>query len=134
MKLNITIRLSGDISIVEVSGHLTSFESAALRDAIHRLLSQGRKRIVLNLSRLSYLDSSGVGQLARNYAAVVKAGGEMKAVGLSDRIAEILRITQLHQVFPDFGNEEEALRSFPQERPVKAKPSGEPPGGRKREP
>jgi anti-sigma B factor antagonist len=121
MNLNVSIRQHGDVTLVDVAGHLTSFESGALRDAIQDLLAQGRKRIVLNLSRLTYLDSSGVGQLARNYLSVVKAGGEMRAVGLSSRIQEILRITQLHQVFPDFGSEEDALRSFPQERSGNAK-------------
>ena len=85
-----------------------------MRDSISRLLEQGRKNIVLNLSGLQYLDSSGIGELARVYVSVVKVNGQMKVVGLSPRVEEILKITQLYQVFPEFLSEEAALQSFPQ--------------------
>jgi anti-sigma B factor antagonist len=93
---------------------LTSFESVALRDAIAQLLRQKRKQIVLNLSGLQYIDSSGIGELARNYASVVKQGGQVKVVGLSSKVEEVLKITQLYQVFPEFPSEEEAVKSFPE--------------------
>jgi anti-sigma B factor antagonist len=99
--------------LLDVSGRLTSFETGALRDAIARLLQQGRKDIVLNLSGLQYLDSSGIGELARAYVAVVKQSGQMKVVGLSAKVEEILKVTQLYQVFPEFPDEEAALKSFP---------------------
>ena len=111
---SITIRQAGPISLLDVSGRLTSFEVGALRDCISRLLKQGRKNIVLNLSGLQYLDSSGIGELARVYVSVVKASGQMKVVGLSPKVEEILKITQLYQVFPDFPSEEAALQSFPE--------------------
>lgn len=110
----VTTRHAGGISLVDVSGRLTSFEIGALRDCISRLLKQGRKDIVLNLSGLQYLDSSGIGELARMYVSVVKAGGQMKVVGLSPKVEEILKITQLYQVFPEFPSEKEALESFPE--------------------
>ena len=106
------IRHEGKISIVDLSGPLTSFETAALNETIASLIRQGRKRIVLNLSGLDYLDSSGVGQLVRTYLMVIKAGGEMRAVGLTPRVEEIMKITKLSQVFPEFPDEEEALKSF----------------------
>ena len=96
-----------------MSGRLTFFEIGALRDAISRLLKQGRKDIVLNLSGLQYLDSSGIGEMARIYVSVVKANGQMKVVGLSSKAEEILRITRLYEVFPEFPSEEAALQSFP---------------------
>ncbi len=85
-----------------------------MRESISQLLKRGRKNIVLNLSALQYLDSSGIGELARVYVTVVKAGGQMKVVGLSRKVEEILKITQLYQVFPEFPDEEAALQSFPQ--------------------
>jgi anti-sigma B factor antagonist len=106
-------RHDGSISIIDVSGRLTSFEVGGLRDAIQLLLKQGRKDIVLNLSDLQYLDSSGIGELAREYVVVVKQGGQMKVVGLSAKVVEVLKITHLYQVFQDYESEEEALRSFP---------------------
>ena len=114
---SIRIRHAGVVSLVDVSGRLTSFEVGTLRDAISRLVKQGHKDIVLNLSGLQYLDSSGIGELARVYVSVVKQSGQMKVVGLSSKVEEILKITHLYQVFPDFPDEEAALKSFPENRP-----------------
>jgi len=107
-----SIRHKGQVSLVDLTGHLTSFESAGLQDTITNLVRQGRKRIILNLSGLEYLDSSGIGQLVRNYLTVIKAGGEMKVVGLSARVDEILKITKLSEVLAECQDEETALRSL----------------------
>jgi anti-sigma B factor antagonist len=109
---SIKIRQAGVVSLVDVSGRLTSFETGALRDSISRLLKQGHKDIVLNLSGLQYLDSSGIGELARVYVSVVQQSGQMKVIGLSSKIEEVLKITHLYQVFPEFPDEEAALKSF----------------------
>jgi anti-sigma B factor antagonist len=111
---SIRIREAGAVTLLDVSGRLTSFETGALRDAITRLLKQGRRDIILNLSGLQYLDSSGIGELARLYVAVVKKSGQMKVVGLTAKVEEILKVTQLYQVFPEFPDEEAALNSFPE--------------------
>jgi len=111
---SVTIRQAGAISLLDVSGRLTSYETGALRETISYLLKQGRKNIVLNLGALQYLDSSGIGELARIYVSVVKVSGQMKVVGLSPKVEEILKITQLYQVFPEFPSEEAALQSFPE--------------------
>ena len=111
---SVTIRQAGRVSLVDVCGRLTFLEVGALRDSICRLLKQGRKNIVLNLSGLQYLDSSGIGELAKIYVSVVKVSGQLKVVGLSPKVEEILKITQLYQVFPEFPSEEAALRSFPE--------------------
>ena len=107
-----SIRQSGSVSLLDLSGRLTSFEMGALSDAIARLLKKGRKNIVLNLSGLEYLDSSGIGELARNYVSVAKAGGQMIVVGLSSKVEEILKVTQLYRVVPEFPSEEEAVESL----------------------
>jgi anti-sigma B factor antagonist len=114
MDFSARVRQQGQVSVVDISGHLTSFESGGLRDTISGLLKQGRKNIILNLSGLLYLDSSGIGELARNYVTVIKRGGVMKVVSLTPKIEEILKITQLHQIFQEFNDEEAALRSFPE--------------------
>jgi anti-sigma B factor antagonist len=108
-----TIRQVGEISVVEVTGKLTSLEGGALRSSIAQLLKEGRKLILLNLSGLVYLDSSGIGDLVHTYMSVIKRGGEMKVVGLTDKVEEILKITQLYQVFQEFQDERSALQSFP---------------------
>lgn len=114
---SVSIRQAGPISLVDVSGRLTFFEVGALRDSISRLLKPGRKNIVLNLSGLQYLDSSGIGELAKIYVSVVKVDGQLKVVGLSPKVEEILKISQLYQIFPEFPTEQAALRSFPESSP-----------------
>ena len=115
-----SIRQNGKITIVDLTGHLTSFESVGLHDTISNLVRQGRKRIILNLSGLEYLDSSGIGLLVRNYMTVIKAGGEMKVVGLTSRVEEILKITKLSQVLAECQDEEAALRSLVDNEPRKS--------------
>ena len=106
------IRQQDHVALVNVSGHLTSFEVRALRDSVQSLLHEKRHNILLNLSELKYLDSSGIGELARIYVAVVKLGGTMKVVGLAPKVDEILKVTHLSQVFQEFPDEQTALRSF----------------------
>ena len=113
MNFSAIIRQVGQVSVVEVTGKLTSFESGALRNSIAQLLKEGRKQILLNLSGLVYLDSSGIGDLVHTYMSVIKSGGEMKVVGLTEKVEEILKITQLYQVFQEFKDERSALQSFP---------------------
>jgi anti-sigma B factor antagonist len=113
LSFSISIRQSEKVSLVDVKGRLTSYEAQGFRDAIHGLLNQGQKSIILNLTALEYLDSSGIGELVRNYMTVVKKGGAMKVVGLAPKVEEILKVTQLHQVFPEFPDEASALESFP---------------------
>lgn len=108
-----TIRHSPQASLIDLRGRLTFFEVGVLRENVARLLAEGRKHIVLNLSALEYLDSSGIGELARIYVMVLKSGGEMKVVGLTRNVEEVLKITHLYQVFPEFPDEETALQSFP---------------------
>ncbi len=112
MNFSAIIRQVGQVSVVEVTGKLTSFESDALRTSIAKLLKEGRKQILLNLSGLVYLDSSGIEDLVHTYMSVIKSGGEMNVVGLTDKVEEILKITQLYQVFQEFKDERSALQSF----------------------
>jgi anti-sigma B factor antagonist len=113
LSFTIQIRQADKVTLMDVSGRLTSFEGPAFRDAIQRLLRKGQNNIVLNLKGLDYLDSSGIGELVRNYLAVIKKGGAMKVVGLAPKVEEILKVTQLYQVFPEFPDEKSALESFP---------------------
>ena len=111
-----TIRHSGEVSIVELTGQLTSFANGALRNTVSDLMKQQRKKIVLNVGGLLYLDSSGVGELVNCYMGVIQQGGEMRVVGLTPKVEEILKITQLYRVFQEFQDEEAALNSFPERK------------------
>jgi anti-sigma B factor antagonist len=107
-----TIRHTARATLIDLHGRLTFFEVGVLRENVSRLLEEGRKHIVLNLSGLQYLDSSGIGELARIYVMVLKGGGEIKVVGLSRNVEDVLKVTHLYQVFPEFPDEEAALQSF----------------------
>jgi anti-sigma B factor antagonist len=107
------IRRNGEVSIVDLHGQLTSLASGVLRQTVGDLIQQGNKQIVLNVGNLAYLDSSGVGAIVNCYMSVIKQGGEMKVVGLTPKVEEVLKITQLYRIFQEFQNEEEALQSFP---------------------
>jgi anti-sigma B factor antagonist len=122
LDFSLTIRHSAQASLIELHGRLTFFEAGVLCENVARILAEDHKNFVLNLSGLQYLDSSGIGELARIYVMVVKRGGEMRVVGLSRNVQEVLKVTHLYQVFPEFPDEEAALQSF--SRP----PAGKSPG------
>lgn len=112
VNFSVKIHQRENVALMEVAGNLTYFEVSALRDAIQRLLREKKNNILLNLSQLQYLDSSGIGELARMYVGVVKSGGSMKVIGLTQKVEEILKVTHLSQVFQEFPDEISALRSF----------------------
>jgi len=112
LRFSVHVRQTAGVSLVDVSGRLTSFESKAFRDMIQGLLNKGQTNIVLNLTELEYLDSSGISELVRNYMSVVNRGGALKVVGLAPKVEEILKVTQLYQVFPEFPDEASAQGSF----------------------
>ena len=114
VSFSVNVRQAEGISLIEIKGRLTSFESRAFREMMRSLINDGQTNFVLNLTGLDYLDSSGVGELARNYLSVVKKGGVMKVVGLAPKVEEILKVTQLCRVFPEFPDEASALESFPE--------------------
>lgn len=112
-ELNINERQAGDVTVLDMSGKITIGEgSVALRTAIRRLLEEGKKRILLNLSGVSYVDSSGIGELVSSYTAINKEGGQLKLLNLTQKIQDLLTITKLLTVFDVYDNEAEALNSF----------------------
>ena len=113
-ELNINERQAGDVTVLDLSGKITIGEgSVALRAAIRRLLEEGKKRILLNLAGVSYVDSSGIGELVSSYTAIGKEeGGQLKLLNLTQKIRDLLTITKLLTVFDVYENEADALNSF----------------------
>jgi anti-sigma B factor antagonist len=112
-ELNISERQAGDITILDMDGKVTIGEgSVALRTTIRRLLGEGKKKILLNLGRVGYVDSSGIGELVSSFTAVNKEDGSLKLLNLTQKIQDLLAITKLLTVFDVFENEGEALSSF----------------------
>jgi len=112
-ELNISERQVGDVTILDLDGKVTIGEgSVALRTAIRRLLEEGKKKILLNLAKVGYIDSSGIGELVSSYTAINKEAGELKLLNLTQKIQDLLTITKLLTVFDVYESEEEALASF----------------------
>jgi anti-sigma B factor antagonist len=103
----------GDVTVIDAAGRITLGEgSSTFRDTIKDLVTKGDKKVLLNLSEVSYIDSSGIGELVSGFTTVSNAGGKLKLVGLTKRVQDLLQITKLYTVFEVFDEEAPALASF----------------------
>jgi anti-sigma B factor antagonist len=111
VKLN--TRQVGDVSVVDVAGRITLGEgSSALRDLLREMVGKGDKKILLNLGDVSYIDSSGIGELVSGFTTVTNSGGQLKLLNLNKRVKDLLQITKLYTVFDVHEDEAGAVRSF----------------------
>jgi anti-sigma B factor antagonist len=111
VKLN--TRQVGDVSVVDVAGRITLGEgSSALRDALREMVGKNQKKILLNLGEVSYIDSSGIGELVSGFTTVTNSGGNLKLLNLNKRVKDLLQITKLYTVFDVHEDESAAIRSF----------------------
>ena len=112
-ELDVRERQAGDVTILDMSGEVRIGEgSIALREAIRKLSDEGKKKLLLNLGGVNYVDSSGIGELIANYTTVSRQGGQLKLLNLTDRIQNLLVITKLLTVFDVYEDEATALKSF----------------------
>ncbi|HUK91114.1 MAG TPA: STAS domain-containing protein [Blastocatellia bacterium] len=112
-QLSIKERSAGDITILDLSGKVTIGEgSVELREKVRTLLEEGKKKILLNLGDVAYVDSSGIGELVSSYTTANNQGGQLKLLNLTKKIQDLLMITKLLTVFETFDNEQAAIASF----------------------
>jgi anti-sigma B factor antagonist len=110
---NIKERQVGEVMVLDLDGDMRIGESGVIfQRTIRRLLEEGQRRILLNLARVEYIDSSGLGELIASYTTLGKKDGEIKLLHLSRRVRELMTITKLLTVFDVHENESEALDSF----------------------
>src|SRR5579871_1116615 len=101
------------VTIVDLSGRIKLGEgSSELRSIVKDLLAKGQKNILLNLGDISYIDSSGVGELVSAFTSVRNQGGELKLLHLTKKVHDLLQITKLYTVFDVKDDEAEAIRAF----------------------
>jgi anti-sigma B factor antagonist len=111
--MQIEERIVNDVTILDLKGKITLGEGdEALKDKINSLVHQNRKKILLNLEDVPYIDSAGLGEIVRTYTTVSRQGGQLKLVNLTKRITDLLSITKLLTVFETFDSEPEALKSY----------------------
>jgi len=113
MKITASTRLVGGVTIVDLSGRIVLGEgSAGLRDLLRNLVSEGIKKILLNLRNVDYIDSSGLGELVSAFTSMRSQGGELKLLNLTKRVRALLQITKLLTVFDIKDDEATSVKSF----------------------
>ena len=111
--MEIAERTLNDVTILDLKGKMTLGEGdELLKDKINSLLSQGRKRLLLNLEGVPYIDSAGLGEVVRTYTTVSRQGGSLKLLNLTKRIEDLLSITKLLTVFVTYDSVSEAVSSY----------------------
>jgi anti-sigma B factor antagonist len=101
------------VTVIDATGRITLGEGAStFRDTIRDLAAKGNKKVLLNLGEVTYIDSSGIGELVSGFTTVTNHGGVLKLLGLNKRVKDLLQITKLYTVFEVFDEESSAIRSF----------------------
>ncbi|HVX65902.1 MAG TPA: STAS domain-containing protein [Bryobacteraceae bacterium] len=113
MSLKLSIRHVENVAVVDLAGRVTLGEAAGtLRDTIKDLVNKDSRNILLNLSGVGYIDSSGLGEIVGAFATVSNRGGRLKLMGLQPRVHDLMQITKLYSVFEVFTDEAAAIRSY----------------------
>ncbi len=111
--MKITQREVGNVVILDLNGKLVGGPDAdTFREVFKSLIDQGKKNVIVNLEKVSWINSTGLGILISNYTSVRNAGGDLVVMHASDRIESILYVTKLNLLFKSFEQEEDALKAF----------------------
>ena len=113
MTMKASTRQVDGITVVDLSGRITLGEgSVVLRDTVRDLLAKGDRKMLLNLGEVTYIDSSGIGELVSAFTTVRNQGGELKLLNLTKKVHDLLQITKLYTVFDVKDDEATAISSF----------------------
>jgi anti-sigma B factor antagonist len=113
VSVKLTTRQVGDVTVIDAVGRITLGEGAStFRDKVRELASGGRKKLLLNLADVSYIDSSGIGELVSGFTTLANQSGTLKLLNLTKRVKDLLQITKLYTVFEVHEDEAAAVRSF----------------------
>jgi anti-sigma B factor antagonist len=107
------VREEGNVTIIDLSGKLMGgFDADVFRDLVHELIEKGRKKIVVNLAGIKWINSTGVGILITGYTTLRKNKGDLKLLNVSNKIESMLYVTKLNLIFECFEDEREAIQSY----------------------
>ncbi len=113
MSMKSSTRQVDGVTIIDLSGRITLGEgSSVLRDLVRQTVAKGNKKILLNLGDVTYIDSSGIGELVSAFTSVRNAGGELKLLNLTKKVHDLLQITKLYTVFDVKDDEATAIQAF----------------------
>ena len=113
MALTASVRRVEDVCIVDLNGKITLGENTGyLREEMRSLLSEGTKKIVLNMADVGYVDSAGLGELVGLYTTAANRGGSLKLLNLQGKMRNLMEVTKLYTIFQVFEDEKAAVSSF----------------------
>jgi anti-sigma B factor antagonist len=113
VSVKLTTRQVNEVTVIDVSGRITLGEgSSLLRDELRSLIGSNRRMILLNMADVSYVDSSGIGQLVAALTTVNSLGGQLKLLNLTKRLKELLQMTKVISIFEVFDDEKKAVATF----------------------
>lgn len=111
--MKITERSVGGVTVLDLEGKIVLGEGdETLAEKVREVVARGDRKVLLNLAGVPYVDSAGLGELVRCHTRLVRADGNIKLLGLTDRLQDLLQITKLVTVFQTFDSESEAVASF----------------------
>lgn len=111
--MKVTRRQIEGVTVLDLSGRINLGEGGMiLREAIQDVLANGEKKILLNLADVTYIDSSGLGELVTAFTSVRNRGGELKLLNLTKKVHDLLQITKLYTVFDIKDDESAAISAF----------------------
>ena len=111
--MKLVTRLIDCVEVVQINGRIELGEgSSAVREVVRDLLARGRKKILLNLADVEYIDSAGLGSLVSAFTSVRNDGGELKLIYLTKKVQDLLQMTKLYTVFEIFDDETAAIKSY----------------------
>lgn len=113
MSMKAAVRQVDLVNVIDINGRITLGEGCSqLRELIRDQLSKGNKKLLLNLAEVTYIDSSGIGELVSAFTAVSNQGGQLKLLSLTKKVHDLLQITKLYTVFDVHDDEAKAIGSF----------------------
>ncbi len=112
--MNITLRQKDDVSIFHIEGEIrrSEFMNSSLHDMVKNLLEDGTRKILLNLEKVDFIDSYGVGEILASYISTKNVGGQLKLAHISQKLSLVFQVTMLSKVFDIHDSEEDALKNF----------------------
>jgi len=111
--LRMTDREVGGVDVIDIEGRIVlGEESNSFREKVKSLLAAGKKKIVLNLAQVSYIDSAGLGTLVATFHSARSQGATLKLTNLGSKFKEVLQVTKLMTVFDTYDSEAAAIQSF----------------------
>ncbi len=111
--MKIKVREREGVTILDMSGDITIGKGdVTLRKEISELVHNEKKKVLLNLRKVDFIDSSGIGEIVRSFTTIQKNGGKLKLLHLESRVRDLFTITRLITIFETFENEKDAVDSF----------------------